>query len=192
VNCHACAEPMLTDHHGHWTHDGPCSGYPVPWTEDYTTCEHCGGELLRKGLSTHHRGCTADRPKPVVNRNRRCPICTLWHRPHCTGTAAEWPLAPLLEAAWARTAERTNVAAADEIGIDSALIYRHELSGLSDDQADRWACSLGLHPSLIWPSWFDAIEDPLAEQFLSTGWRTAWLYAHPDPQPIPQGQEAAA
>ncbi len=191
MNCHACAEPMLTDEHGHPVHDGPCSGYPTPWTEDLVTCHHCGCEMITKALIIHGKRCTADEPKPLKHRARNCTTCTLWHRPNCPGLTAVWPLEPLLEVAWTRTPERSIVAAAAEIGVDPSLIHRHR-AGLKDATADLWACRLRRHPSEIWPDWFDAVHDPLAEQFLSTGWRTAWLYDHPDPQPIPQGQEAAA
>ncbi len=181
MNCHACAEPMLTDGHGHPVHDGPCSGYPTLWTEDLVTCHHCGCEMVAKGAPQHFARCTAENPKPVKVRNRRCGVCKLWHRPHCLGLPGGWPLEPLLAIAWKQAPERTIVAAADVIGIDPSLIHRHDLSGLSDEQADRWACRLGMHPSLIWgPKWFEAGAHVLDEQFLASGWRVAWESGSPE------------
>lgn len=190
MNCHACDAVMLEDSYGHPLHDGPCPGYPMPWTEDRVTCEHCGSEMVRKSLGEHQRFCSAARPKPVKVRNRRCPTCSLWHRPMCTAGPATWPLAPLLERVWSRLPERSLSAAADEIGIDNALLHRYSKSGNPTDVADRWACGIGYHPSLIWPEWFEAHLRPIDKLFVESGWRAGWL--HDEPTPTPQGQEAAA
>lgn len=31
--------------------------------------------------------------------------------------------------------------------------------GLTDEQADRYACRIGLHPSVLWPKWWDIEPD---------------------------------
>ena len=42
---------------------------------------------------------------------------------------------------------------------DRAQICKWKEWGLSSISADRIACGLGMHPSAIWPSWFDDEEN---------------------------------
>jgi hypothetical protein len=41
------------------------------------------------------------------------------------------------------------------LGIDKQWWFRRLRSGLSPYQADVLACMIGLHPCLIWTTWFD-------------------------------------
>lgn len=50
-------------------------------------------------------------------------------------------------------------------GADRTWTYRHWKTGLTVWEADRIACGLKLHPSEIWPSWF---EDGLSEPEVPT------------------------
>jgi hypothetical protein len=190
---------MLTDEHGHLIHVGPCSGYPASYEVPKVICGNCASPVRAAALHRHHEVCTPEAPQipaRVAKPKPRCRTCTLYHKagkPQCPGLASRWPLEPFLAEAWRRGADKPSVHSVEMfLEYPTRTLSRYAVDGFPDEQADRFACRLGLHPSLIWPSWFDAVSDPLAEQFLSTGWRTAWLYDHPDPQPIPQGQEAAA
>ena len=54
-----------------------------------------------------------------------------------------------------RAAGTTSKAAlARAIGVADRTVFRWQRRGLSDCQADRAACALGLHPSNVWPEWF--------------------------------------
>lgn len=68
-----------------------------------------------------------------------------------TELGLHWPLANLFEAAG--TTEY--LALADLTGINARTLHRAANRGLPDRSADRAATNLGLHPSLIWPDWFD-------------------------------------
>lgn len=41
------------------------------------------------------------------------------------------------------------------VEVDPTQLTRWRKIGLRDDQADRLACLLGLHPSMIWTDWYD-------------------------------------
>ena len=62
-----------------------------------------------------------------------------------------WPLQPLFEAAG--TSEYTELAYLT--GFRTRTIHRWAAAGISDNNADRAAIALGLHPYTIWPEWFD-------------------------------------
>ena len=62
-----------------------------------------------------------------------------------------WPLQPLLDA----IGPITFLALAEQTGINPRTIHRAVDAGFTDRAADRAATRLGLHPSLIWPDWFD-------------------------------------
>lgn len=189
MKCHACRTAMVADRFGHWCHNGPCPGYPVPWTSDRMPCPYCGHDVLVKSMPNHHHKCSADNPQPPHVGKNLCRVCSLWHRPMCPPLAATWPLEPLLEHVWTRTPERTYKAAAVEMGMDDTNVHRYLVAGLSDEQADRWACRVGIHPSLVWPAWFDAVNDPLLDVLMAGGWRAAWL--HNEPREIPEQEKAA-
>jgi hypothetical protein len=63
-----------------------------------------------------------------------------------------WPLAPLLAAAGYRTLHpfAVRVRASGESVASAAAL------GLTDSQADRWAVRCGLHPGLVWDTWYEA------------------------------------
>lgn len=77
-----------------------------------------------------------------------------WHPRRASAQPRPWPVEPLLEAA--------------ALGPDQ-LLARLRLSGrqrqnaftwgLTDREADRWACKLSLHPGQVWPRWFDIYTD---------------------------------
>lgn len=50
--------------------------------------------------------------------------------------------------------EDRRVALAVRVSIRTVTRWR-AAGGLSERQADRAACALGLHPAEIWPSWFN-------------------------------------
>lgn len=62
-----------------------------------------------------------------------------------------WPLQPLFEAAG--TSDYTELAYLT--GFTARTIHRWTAAGISDNNADRAAIALGLHPYTIWPEWFD-------------------------------------
>ena len=65
-----------------------------------------------------------------------------------------WPAQPLIDAA-----EHLNVPVVPRAVGASGTTWAHALSnGLTDQQADRWACRLGFHPIEIWPNWCDEKE----------------------------------
>lgn len=45
-------------------------------------------------------------------------------------------------------------ALAEHLGISHTMAQRLNAQGLSDTQADRYACRIGHHPSEIWPTWW--------------------------------------
>ena len=56
----------------------------------------------------------------------------------------------------------TGVAAlVDRLGISTTRIHQLRRSGLTDTQADRYACHVGKHPSDIWPTWWRDAPDEL-------------------------------
>jgi hypothetical protein len=55
------------------------------------------------------------------------------------------------------TAGRSTISEA--LGITSAMVANYRERGMNTATADRLAILLGLHPCLLWPSWFDDAED---------------------------------
>ena len=41
-----------------------------------------------------------------------------------------------------------------------STVRRVGAEGLTEEQADTWACRLGLHPALVWPEWFATAPPP--------------------------------
>lgn len=56
-----------------------------------------------------------------------------------------------------RVDEPAQLAAALRISVTHAK--RLIALGLTDHQADRYACRIGYHPSVIWPDWWDIEPD---------------------------------
>lgn len=196
MNCHACSAPMLFDEWGHPCHDGPCPGYPPRWRSPIVECNNCHDTIAAKALSQHHRTCTPDNPRPPRDRHpvQRCPICMIRHAPGtptCPPLVPRWPVEPLMEAAWARGAERTLNGAADAIGTEPNYLRRAiARGGLDDFQADRWSIRLGSMPHWIWPDWIEAGLRVTDASFVAEGWRRSWL--HNEPTPTQATEEAAA
>ena len=74
-----------------------------------------------------------------------------------------YPFAPIDE--WLPTAPKCNrwdgdsVSLAERLGINDGVLSRLRRSGLTMEQADRFALRLGTHPSRLWPSWCaDALQ----------------------------------
>lgn len=44
------------------------------------------------------------------------------------------------------------------VGRTTRTVERWRTAGLTLDAADRAACALGVHPSAIWPDWYDTEE----------------------------------
>jgi hypothetical protein len=73
---------------------------------------------------------------------------------------------------------------AERLGLTRRTVNRCIHGGLADEQADRWAVRLGLHPAFVWGrEWVDAGLTPLDERFLygsataEPGWRQAAIWA---------------
>jgi lambda repressor-like predicted transcriptional regulator len=70
--------------------------------------------------------------------------------------------------------------AASRLGVDRRYVYRWLQRGLDADQALAVATMLDLHPSFIWPDWFEKI--PTEEEVAIAEKKRA---AHPAPKPRP-------
>ncbi|NNF70332.1 MAG: helix-turn-helix domain-containing protein [Acidimicrobiia bacterium] len=67
-----------------------------------------------------------------------------------TLTLVRWPLAPLLASAGNPPVAQL----ARQVGVATRTVWRWQLRGLTDTQADRAAVALGLHPANIWDHWY--------------------------------------
>lgn len=103
------------------------------------------------------------------------------------------PLEPLIEARWAPSPNVQTISivgkAHSVLGFDRNLIYRWIKDGLSIDAADRVAVQLGLHPSVIWPDWFQSATPDRRNLVLRKPDRRSLL---PQPPYKPCGTNAAA
>lgn len=103
-----------------------------------------------------------------VERAKNPPAYPQWRR------LRQWPLAPLV-------AMRPD--ARDALGVSSSAWSDANIRGLSDRNADRWACRLGLHPGVVWEGWWEAGLAVSDDQFVNgspgaePGWRQAAGYA---------------
>lgn len=74
-----------------------------------------------------------------------------------------YPVTPFLDAA--RTVLGRAVTIEDvalRLGISRATAYRRQSDGLTEQEADVLACHLlGVHPCLVWPEWFDVLDDDI-------------------------------
>lgn len=88
-----------------------------------------------------------------------------------------WPLAPLLEATGHNLRSLS-----DALNVSRSRVSEASRDGISDLVADRWACRLGLHPALVWTSWFETALTELDREFVwgseraEPGWRQAALW----------------
>ena len=56
----------------------------------------------------------------------------------------------------------TGIAAlAERLKLSPTMLYRLRHHGLSPDQADRLACRVGVHPAMIWPTWWADTPDEI-------------------------------
>lgn len=84
-----------------------------------------------------------------------------------------YPLEPLLELAGTRSQ------LAEAVHMDPRNLARLAADGLTDRMADRLACMVGLHPSMLWPTWFDDGLTVTDFDFVNRGgWRHAWEWEH--------------
>ena len=102
-------------------------GTRAKYDRDKCRCEPC-----REASSRYYKEWTANRHRPRV-------------------IVHNWPLQPLFDVT--DTTEYKQLAVLTEIS--ARTLHRAALRGLPDATADRAATRLGLHPSLIWPNWFD-------------------------------------
>jgi hypothetical protein len=99
-----------------------------------------------------------------------CPVCHVTHSPRCDGSRRlRWPAAPLFDLIGpTRSVMET-------LGVSGTDVVRAAERGLSDRQADHWASRLGVHPSMVWPSWDRAGLTVADEVFVEgNGWRRSW------------------
>lgn len=82
-----------------------------------------------------------------------------------------WPIQALLD-----HPRITIRAVAEAIHVSGARLNQLRVTGLTDWQADRAAIRLGLLPHLVWPDWVDAGLTVNDRQFVTEGWRPAWLH----------------
>lgn len=86
-----------------------------------------------------------------------------------------YPFAPLAEAA-KRKADDDMIrgGAYKALRISSTQWGSFQREGLTERQADRLACRIGLHPASVWPEYFDkegtAIFERLRKQLAGTHW----------------------
>ena len=126
----------------------------------------------------------------TTRASRRCPTCSLYHAPRCA-TDRQWPTGPLLAAAdrlhstltWRDTEDA--VRAALGVSRDTLRLWRKVPAMLTDEQADRYAVALGLHPSQVWPGWDEAGLSVLDAMFLRSGWRRAWEFEQSESVAVP-------
>lgn len=79
-----------------------------------------------------------------------------------SSTAVRYPLEPLLEHLGPVETRRGHgppmdgraCALAELLGITARSVHRWSRAGLREQWADRAACRLGVHPSLIWPDYW--------------------------------------
>ena len=64
-------------------------------------------------------------------------------------------------------------------------LWRKVPAMLTDEQADRCAVALGLHPSQVWPGWDEAGLSVLDAMFLRSGWRRAWEFEQSESVAVP-------
>jgi hypothetical protein len=94
-------------------------------------------------------------------------------------TVRPWPFAPLLAA----SREPSGNELGRRLNLSGSTLHTARSQGLTDEQADRWAVRLGLHPAFVWDGWAEAGLTPLDERFLygaagcEPGWRQAAIWA---------------
>lgn len=78
-----------------------------------------------------------------------------------SATAVRYPLEPLLELlgpvetrAGGLVMDGRARALAELLGITARSVHRWSRAGMRETWADRAACRLGVHPSLIWPDYW--------------------------------------
>lgn len=76
-------------------------------------------------------------------------------RPRYRQRDAPHGIEPLLE----RTQATDLQELAQRLGISHRWARELKATGLSDEQADRFACRVGLHPSVLWSDWWDIEPD---------------------------------
>jgi hypothetical protein len=110
------------------------------------------------------------RPHPEDGTDAGCQASTV--------PAPSWPLATLLAAAGVEVTQLPHL-----VRVSSTAVQRADVEGLSDGQADRWACRLGWHPGAIWADWFNesAVRAAIAERVIApkgrgsvTPWRSGF------------------
>lgn len=89
----------------------------------------------------------------VSPRRLACRSCTVRANrieQHNGGAVTRYPLQPLLDMAGMTLNELRQVCP-----MNGPVYHNARTLGLTEAQADRWACKVGLVPWLIWPDWLD-------------------------------------
>jgi hypothetical protein len=103
-----------------------------------------------------------------------CHVCQTAHTPLCLTARRRyrWPAQPLFELMGDGVRDKLNTFHMSWAEYDRLLA-----EGLSDKQADHWACRLGVHPAMVWPDWVEAGLTVADDLFVNGGgWRHAWLW----------------
>lgn len=76
-------------------------------------------------------------------------------------TPVRLPVGPLLELVRHRYGPGSRREVAGRLGVDRATVDRAKRTGLSELQADRWACAVGEHPAFVWgDDWWSLCAAP--------------------------------
>jgi hypothetical protein len=96
-----------------------------------------------------------------VNHGCRCDDCckanTDYFRRYYN-RGQRYPLEALTDAS-----ELSEAALVRQVGMSGSTLKRVRVEGLSEAQADRYACRLGLVPWMVWPNWLDDAQVPCKE-----------------------------
>ena len=97
-----------------------------------------------------------------------------------------YPLADLLEAAGMSLSQLR------ELCPMNGTVYRNARAiGLTEEQADRWCCKVGLVPWLVWSDWLDGVADEARAAYNARKARSERLRYHRDPRRRQQALENA-
>lgn len=116
------------------------------------TCPRCSGPLERAKIT--RVGATRSEMTTV------CPACDRTMRVHVslTDLGHRWPFEPVV-ADCTKGDPPTPAELAQLFDTDRNAIYRWASDGLTRFMADYVACRRGVHPSHLWPDWYDHDDD---------------------------------
>lgn len=88
-----------------------------------------------------------------MSARKTLPMLPWWHPRRAGRQRRPWPLADLV--AVSGLPEHVIFARLNTSGRDRENV---RMFGLTDKQADRWACRLRLHPGMVWADWFTIFD----------------------------------